>query len=143
MTQTGPGVGYDTSFSTLEGFLPVLQNDRSLVFGDLRGILTNTSVVSANLGGGYRYYSPAQDRIWGGNVFWDTRDTGQHTFTQVGFGFESLGRWWDARANVYLIADRNQAESGFFFDNPQFIQHNIQLDRVGFGQAAMSGFNAE
>lgn len=142
-TQTGPGVGYDTSYSTLQGFIPLLQDDRNLLFADLRGIVDNTDALSANLGGGYRYYSSVQDRIWGSNVYFDYRDTGEHAFNQVGFGFESLGRWWDARANVYLVTSRDQAETGAFFDNPAFVQHFIQLDRVGIGQGAMSGFDAE
>src|SRR5262249_4898824 len=111
-------------------------------FGDVSGVLSNTSVLSTNLGGAGRYYDPAGDRIWGANVFYDYRDTGTHTFNQVAFGLESLGAW-DARANVYLVTGPEQKTTGFFFTNPVVVQHNIQLDRVAVCQAAMSGFDAE
>jgi hypothetical protein len=141
--QTGPGIGYRDAYTTFEGFIPVYQNTAGLVFGDLRGLLTNDSLVNANLGGGYRYYSCAGDRIWGANFFWDLRDAGQHTFNQAGFGFESLGRRWDARANVYLVAGPDEKELSAVYSNPVFVQHFIQLDRSSVAQAAMSGFDAE
>jgi hypothetical protein len=141
--QTGPGIGYRESYTAFEGFVPVYQSEAGLLFGDLRALLTNDALVDANLGGGYRYFSFEGDRIWGGNLFWDLRDTGHHTFNQVGFGFESLGRNWDTRANVYLVAGPDRKEIRAVYSNPVFVQHFIQLDRSTVGQAAMSGFDAE
>jgi len=140
---TGPGYGYRDGFSTLLGFIPILQSDVGILFGDLRGTLNNDALLSSNVGAGYRYYNPDRDRIWGANVFWDYRNGDHHDFNQVGFGFESLGQFWDARCNVYLVAGRDRAETFTFFDNPVFVQHFIQLDRVSVGESAMSGFDAE
>ena len=140
---TAPGPGYTDGYTLLEGFVPAYQSEWGLFFGDVRGILDDDGLVSANVGGGYRYYSAPGDRIWGANVFWDYRDAGSHTFDQVGFGFESLGRLVDFRTNVYLVVGADQKNSFTFLANPQFVGHGIQVDRVLTGQAAMSGFDAE
>src|SRR5437879_8735 len=36
---TGPGIGYHEACSAFEGFIPLYQNNASLVFSDLRGLL--------------------------------------------------------------------------------------------------------
>lgn len=141
---TGPGVGYDTSFTTLEGFLPFNPSGTNiLVFGDLHGLLNNSSVTAANLGGGARYYMPGLDRILAGNCYFDNRQTGQATFNQVGFGLESLGRYIDVRSNAYFVVTDDNKLLGSSFSDPTFAGFNILLNRALAYQRAMSGFDVE
>lgn len=140
--QTGPGVGYQTSFTTIRGFLP-WQRDQSVFFLDLSGFLNNDVLTGGNLGGGWRYYDPSGDRLWGANLFIDLRETENHTFHQVGLGFESLGRVVDWRANVYLPVSDRQQETYSLFSNPAYLGYNLQLDRLEVGEAAMGGFDTE
>jgi hypothetical protein len=156
-TFTGPGVGYTTSFSTLEGFLPFNPaGTHILFFGDLHGILNNSAVTAANLGGGTRYYLPEWNRILGGNVYFDNRQTGLATFNQVGFGFETLGRLVDVRSNAYFVVVNDDQLVATSFGpattalvNPTFSGYNLLLDqiqtqsRTRLFQGAMSGFDLE
>jgi hypothetical protein len=157
---TGPGVGYTTSFTTLEGFLPFNPAGTSIVvFGDLHGILNNDAITAANVGGGARYFAPGSNRIFGVSGYFDNRDTGLASFKQGGFGFESLGRYLDFRSNAYFIIGTDNKLVGqsivtpttsvTTFTNPTFAGFNILLDqmvtqeRVRQFQGAMSGFDVE
>lgn len=83
-------------------FLPLSQDARTLVFGNLRTRLDNKSSYEGNLGGGVRRML---DSGWnlGAYGYFDRRrsDTGNH-FNQVTLGAEALGPDWDLRANAYV-----------------------------------------
>lgn len=143
-TTTGPGIGYQTSYSSLQGFVPLVQGPGGLLFADLRGNLANSWLLSSNAGLGYRYFNPTNSRIAGANLYYDFRDVGINQFNQTGFGFESLGRYFDFRTNAYLpVGTREQFANNVGFFNPAFISHFLQLDRVDWYQGAMSGFDTE
>lgn len=157
---TGPGVGYESSFGAVEGFVPLSQKPgKDLAFLQGRAIM---STEDARLGGnvvlGYRSYSRQDNRIWGGYVSYDIRDTGKSNFNQVGLGLESLGDSLDFRANGYIpVGDtRNQVAASSSISNsftPQV--PNFQGNFLAIGsfnqvtqlnrrfEAAMSGFDAE
>lgn len=96
------GVGYNQGYTTLEGFVTPIEpwKDRWVPFLDLRGHLFNNGKPAANAGFGLRYL--ASSRVWGGNAYWDYRDTVHQHYNQVSLGFESLGEIWDFRLNGYL-----------------------------------------
>ena len=100
---TGPGVGYSSSFTGVRGFVPIAQQPGRITFAEGQAFLsTSGGDPGANLVVGHRFYDHKSDRIYGGYVAYDYRNTGKNSFNQVGLGVETLGRKWDARANVYL-----------------------------------------
>ena len=113
----GQNVGVDTGFTTLEWFMPLsgdLENE--MFFGDARFLIRDDATVGANVGVGYRWFMPEWNRILGANFYYDYRQTEENDFNQGGIGVESLGRWIDLRANVYMPAMQNRKPRASFFE---------------------------
>ncbi len=134
------GVGYNQGYTTLEGFFSPndLCYDDWIPFLDLRAHVFNSGKWAANAGLGARYINSS--RVWGGNIYYDYRDTNHQHYNQVGLGFESLGEVWDFRANGYLPVGMTRSP----FYKPRFAQfegHSLVISRkIEF---AMRGVNAE
>ena len=158
------GVGYSTSgagfdaFTSFEGFVPLLQNAGSnLTF--LEGRLlwsTNNSTLGGNVLLGHRFYNSSDNRIFGGYVSYDNRNTGNAVFNQIGTGFESLGENWDFRINAYIpvgdtrqVVEENVFDTGLSVSAPFFTGNFLsflgetsrQINRRL--EAAMAGFDFE
>ena len=157
---TGPGVGYNSSFGGFEGFVPLSQSPgRNLTFLQGQALLfTENAQPEGNVVVGYRTYSRKSNRILGGYVAYDIRNTGSSTFNQLGAGVESLGDLFDVRANGYIPVGNTRhqtAESAFnstsFSSQAPSFQGNFltlgtltQLQQINRRyEAAMSGFDAE
>ncbi|MGE3806153.1 MAG: inverse autotransporter beta domain-containing protein [Gemmataceae bacterium] len=146
--QTGPGIGYNTSFSSFDAFVPYPGGDGSSIsFADLRLLLNNAGAVGANLGGGYRTFNSAATRIFGANFYYDNRDTGIFTFSQVGGGVECLSDLFDFRSNFYIPVGPDRKSYGFNYCDPRYLprfQDNfILLTRADYQQLAMNSFDME
>ncbi|NEQ22668.1 MAG: hypothetical protein F6K28_26500, partial [Microcoleus sp. SIO2G3] len=155
---TGPGVGYSSSFSSLEGFVPLSQTPGSnLTFLEGRLLLlTEDSNLGGNLVLGHRVYNAEANRVLGGYIAFDNRSTGNSTFNQIGAGFESLGESWEVRGNAYVplgntrqltaetIADLGTSTSDpFFQDNFLAVTRNQQQQLNRRFEAAMTGVDLE
>ncbi|NEQ48135.1 MAG: hypothetical protein F6K00_33220 [Leptolyngbya sp. SIOISBB] len=156
------GVGYITdggshnSLGRFEAFVPLDQEP-----GETISFLEGRLVVGANddVGGslllGYRGYRNAQNRIRGGYVGLDARNTGNSDFYQLGAGYESLGDDWDFRFNAYLpLGDRSNTisdttiDTGFqvstgFVGNQFILNSQRQQERLFQQEHALGGFDAE
>ena len=157
------GIGYSTSgagydgFTRLDSFLPLLQNPGStLTFLEGRLQLDNSANVGGNLLFGHRFYNQSLNRIFGGYVGFDRRDTGNSTFNQLGVGLETLGEVWDVRLNGYFplgdtrdLVDETTFDTGFqltdrfFSDHFLVVQGQRQRGQVRHFEAAMTGFDLE
>ncbi|MGJ3246549.1 MAG: right-handed parallel beta-helix repeat-containing protein [Elainellaceae cyanobacterium] len=157
------GVGYNSSgagfdgATRFEGFIPILQHPGdTLTFLEGRLLLDNSANLGGNLLLGHRSYSQTLDRLFGGYVAYDIRNTGNIVFHQLGLGIESLGEIWDFRANAYLpIGDTRQLADDRIFntlhlsDTPVFegyhltLQGEIRQHITRFLEAAMTGFDLE
>ncbi|MBD1804226.1 right-handed parallel beta-helix repeat-containing protein [Microcoleus sp. FACHB-SPT15] len=155
---TGSGVGYSSSFGSLEGFVPLSQTPGSnLTFLEGRLLL---STEDFNLGGnlvlGHRVYNAEANRVLGGYIAFDNRSTGNSSFNQVGVGFESLGESWEVRGNAYVpvgntrqltaetISDLGvSASDPFFQDNFLAVTRNQQQQLNRRFEAAMTGVDLE
>ncbi|MGB0562824.1 MAG: right-handed parallel beta-helix repeat-containing protein, partial [Spirulinaceae cyanobacterium] len=109
---TGPGAGYESSFGSFYGWIPVSQDG----FDDLfyteaqTRIDTNSGRWGGNLAVGYRNF--AREVIFGGYASYDVQDAGSFTAHQLGLGLEALHPSWEARLNGYLpIGDRSTTVS--------------------------------
>lgn len=141
---TTEGAGYQHPFFSLEGFLPITQipgNRLTFLEGQLR-LLTN-STMGGTILLGHRVYNATQNRILGGYLSYDTRDTGNSLFHQLGAGFERLGDDWDLRVNAYLpLAERrHEVDESFSLDG--FQGNHLLLNHRQHFEAAMSGFDIE
>lgn len=106
-------------------------------FGDFHALIFNDAECGSNVGTGYRWFLEDQDRIYGINGYWDTRDDNSLLFNQAGIGVESLGQIFDFRANGYTPAVndayQHQLGNAYFQDNRLFVPST----------AALSGMDAE
>ncbi|MBF2027079.1 MAG: right-handed parallel beta-helix repeat-containing protein, partial [Oscillatoriales cyanobacterium C42_A2020_001] len=111
---TGPGIGYSSSYTGLKGFIPIQQQPgQNITFAEAQAFVdTGEGSPGANLVLGHRFYDSKSDRIYGGYLAFDHRNTGKNGFNQIGLGVETLGKSWDARLNAYLpIGDTRQLAS--------------------------------
>jgi hypothetical protein len=157
---TGPGVGYESSFGGVEGFVPLSQTPgQNLAFLQGRMLLsTDNAQLGGNVVLGYRTYRHQNNRILGGHLSYDIRDTGRSTFNQVGLGLESLGEVLDFRVNGYIpvgntrqkVEDNSFSTSSFTPQVPTFqdnflaigiLNQVTQLNRRF--EAALGGLDAE
>lgn len=93
-------------------FVPLLQNERGLLFADVKGKLFSESVKEGNFALGYRQMTEQGWNlgVWGG---YDIREseTG-NTFGQLAFGLEVLSVDYDARLNGYVPTSNPKAGGG-------------------------------
>jgi hypothetical protein len=94
------GIGYSPGYTTLEGFFSWMFHDKYEPFVDLRAHILDDAKFASNAGLGVR--ALAASRLWGANLYWDYRNTSHLHYNQVGVGFETLGKIWDARLNGYF-----------------------------------------
>src|SRR4028118_136991 len=158
------GIGYTTSgggydgFSRLEGFIPLQQTPGSnLTFLEGRLLLDDDANFGGNILLGHRIYSPSSNRIFGGYLAYDNRNTGNSIFNQIGAGFETIGDVWDFRANAYLpiggnrkLVDESTFDTGFqatadpfFQDHFLIIEGQQQRSSIRRYEAATAGFDIE
>ncbi|WP_372720210.1 inverse autotransporter beta domain-containing protein, partial [Immundisolibacter sp.] len=130
----------DSSHGGLAILQPLMQDEDSLTYADLRAIFADNSTNEFNLGVGHRLLR--NNRILGGYLAYDWRKTGTNNkYKQVTFGAESLGDTWDFRANYYLpVGDKKNIE-GVVNTGGNFIGSGLFFD--GIVEEAMEGFDAE
>src|SRR5581483_6102464 len=112
--EQGDSVGREGSLSSVKAFVPVYEsadNDQ-LAFIDARALMrdSSTTTAGANLGAGYRSYDEYLNRTFGGYAFYDYLDTGRAFFNQVSGGVETLGEYFDARANFYAVVGKDRRQ---------------------------------
>ncbi len=97
----GAGVGYSSSYTTLECFVARPRCVDSWVpFMDLRGLVFNNGTLAANAGLGLRYVG--QSVAFGVNTYYDYRQTKEFHYNQVGVGLEAIGSFWGVNVNGYI-----------------------------------------
>jgi len=84
-------------------FVPLMQDERTLFFGNLRARFDDQSSREGNLGLGVRRMLQGGWNV-GGYGYLDRRKSGEsgQYYNQVTLGGEALGRDWEFRGNAYL-----------------------------------------
>ncbi len=150
------GGGYD-GFTSFQGFFPLYRTPAgNLLYLVGQLLLDNDANLGGNLLVGYRTYNPGSNRIFGGYLAYDSRDTGSSVFSQLGLGLETLGDGWDARLNAYVpVGNTRQTVNDALFDTGSQLtsfrfQNNFLLSsgtrqqtRIRDIEAAMAGFDVE
>ncbi|MEW6492335.1 MAG: right-handed parallel beta-helix repeat-containing protein [Cyanobacteriota bacterium] len=140
---TTTGAGYQEPFFSLEGFAPLQQTlGSNLTFLEGKLLFFTDSTIGTNLVLGKRFYSSSRNRILGGYISYDARDTGNTLFHQIGAGFERLGNW-DLRVNAYLPVGNTREQTAESLSNPFFQQNSLVLNRTRQFETAMAGFDVE
>ena len=130
------GVGYNTGYTTLETFLappPTLW--RATPFIDLRGHIFDDGKWAANGGVGIR--TLYRNRVFGAYTYYDYRNTKhKNVYNQISFGLETLGNWWDLRANGYVPIGRTKSPAydlafSKFSGNNAFLKRKFEYALAG------------
>ena len=139
-------VGNDVGDTSFDFFWPFEANgDDRFLFMDLRTQMNDQGRGGASTGMGYRSYNENLDRIFGLSGWWDWDNSHHRAYRQAGASFESLGRFFDFRANGYFplsnefhtVSDRTD------YSNPQFGGFNVLVDRTRIFESNYRGVDAE
>ena len=133
-------------FAVIEGFVPLAQSrGRDLLFMEGRQFYDLAEgTAGRNFLLGYRSYDPKSDRVWGGYLAYDNRDTGNSLFDQIGVGLESVGKHWDLRLNGYLpIGNTRDQVLEVYASGGQFQGNALLVERARVFESALGGFDAE
>jgi trimeric autotransporter adhesin len=134
------------SFVGVEGFVPLFQSPGqhlTYVEGRLQ-VSTENGRLGSNALLGHRFLSSSGQSIVGGYVSYDTRNTGDATFNQLGLGFEHLSNAFDFRTNFYLpIGNRSRRLSSTLIGSPQFQGNVFGVNSLNLIQEALTGVDVE
>ncbi|MBM3617129.1 MAG: hypothetical protein FJX23_01130, partial [Alphaproteobacteria bacterium] len=121
--------------------IPLAQDEKSLLFADVRGRLDDQSSQEYNLGLGYRQQRAGW--IFGGYVFADhLHSANGFDYWQGTAGFEALTGDWDLRINGYLPENEVNSIAGaasIVVDGGG----NIGISSTNFTERALRGVDAE
>ncbi|AFZ04275.1 hypothetical protein Cal6303_5392 [Calothrix sp. PCC 6303] len=142
---TTENAGSDPFFS-FEGFFPLFQtpgNNLTYLEGKLLSS-TENGALGGNLLFGHRFLSDNKKQIIGSYISYDTRNTGDAVFNQLGAGFESLGEKIDFRTNFYFpIGNSRNLLTETLTGTSNFQGNFLALDKVSQVQQALTGLDAE
>ncbi|MGI9426860.1 MAG: right-handed parallel beta-helix repeat-containing protein [Hyphomicrobiaceae bacterium] len=131
---------FGTSRGEESVFVPVVGNNRSLVFGQLTTKFFKDEALEGNLAFGYRrmLLSGFNAGVWlGGDV---RRTKADNTFWQLSGGFELLSHDFDARLNWYSSMTGPQRSEDSAMD---LIITDTQISLTGGEEVGMFGVDAE
>lgn len=133
-------LGDDRDIGEVDLFIPLSQDDDTLLFSTLRGRIDNQDSEEGNFGLGLRQMMSNGWNI-GGYGYFDRRNTGfDNSFNQITLGTEALSETFDLRANVYVpIGDTTKSAAGA--GSADFSGAGISV-RPG-QEKALKGFDAE
>lgn len=108
--EAGGKIGTSRSIGETDLFLPLAQDERSLLFADLRGSVDDSSEREVNLGLGYRQMLDTGWNLGGYGFFDRRRSSSNHYYSQATLGLEALGEDVDVRLNGYVPLGTRERE---------------------------------
>jgi hypothetical protein len=134
----GGGVGYNKGYTTVAGLMVFNYDSPRCIYPllDLRFHEFNNNRQAANVGLGLRGTTSKGKKIFGGNIFYDYRNTGHANYNQAGLGFELLGQRVDLRMNGYITGRKHVHRCLFTYPGGFFISREKR-------EVALSGANLE
>jgi hypothetical protein len=138
--------GSNPSAGSISGFIPLWQVPGAQL-GYFQGSLqltTDDGLVNSSWLVGQRWTLPNSDRILGGYLAYDTRNTGAQGFNQLGIGLETLGQSWDLRTNAFFpLGQRQSTLSQTLVGDPFFQGRQLLSDSIIERESALGGFDLE
>lgn len=106
-------VGNNRILGSTNLFLPLAQDENSLIFGDLRIVGDTKNSTEGNAGFGFRQLNQEETALYGGYIFADHRRSSEdNRFNQITVGAEYLTENWDFRVNSYHPITGKRSASG-------------------------------
>lgn len=141
----GGGIGYDDGYSNLGVLLPfTIDPDNSMLFLDLRAMVTDKGAGGVNLGAGWRGYSDTVDKIFTFAGWYDYDGGHFQDYHQIGVSGEVIGQYLIGRVNGYFDVNSNEAVvSNNLSGNAVYSANRIVLDRVLRSESSYGGVDAE
>ncbi len=139
--EIGGRFGGDRQSGDVEVFVPLWQDQDSLLFGNIRGKFGSDGDIEGNFGLGYR---TKYDGTWilGVNGYFDVLESQfDNVFYQGGIGLEALTEDFDFRVNGYFPESDPKAAPGAGLNRVVVVGNTIQL-QTGIEQA-LWGFDGE
>ncbi|MBC8115689.1 MAG: inverse autotransporter beta domain-containing protein, partial [Candidatus Saccharimonas sp.] len=143
---SGDGVGYKNGYTQIGAFTPFWLSEDAFIAPNARLLLTDNSGIGLNAGLVARRYDSGRDRIWGINGYFDTDETKfGNRYNQLGVGFETLGQFFDFRANAYAPTgeDTTFIRPVGLSGTPFFFENRIGLIGTQLMEQALSGGDFE
>ncbi|MCG6157795.1 leishmanolysin-related zinc metalloendopeptidase [Rubinisphaera margarita] len=135
--------GYDDGYTNIGAFIPRAIDENSLLFWDLRGMVTNNSDGGFNLGFGRRHYDSAADRVYSQSIWLDYDGGHVKQYVQGGLSWAMTSRYWRTRVNANrLISDTNDFIGTSFDTNPFFGGNNVLIGRERVKEVAFNQLDA-
>ncbi len=135
-------VGRDTGITYL-GLFPYIQNgEEQILFGDIRGFLTNDGNLGANLTTGFRFLEPSNLFVLGANTSFNFDQSSEKTFQQIGFGLEGLTSIGNITTNFYFPVGNDEQLIQRTVSGTRFVGTTIVVDTVDTIGVAMKGLDA-
>jgi hypothetical protein len=132
-------------FVGIEGFVPLAQKPaQKMTFLEGRALYdTDSQAFGGNIIIGHRSLNKQTNRVIGGYLAYDNRDTGNTVVNQIGAGVESIGNDSEVRLNAYLPIGKTRYQLGESFGAGSFQQNVLLVDRVRQFEAALAGVDLE
>ncbi len=135
--------GNKRHYGTVSLMLPFAQSEDSLLFADIRTVVSDQDSFEGNAGLGIRKIA-GHDAIFGAYGFFDTRLSAyDNVFQQATFGAEMIGEHFEVRGNVYRPVGEDKKLA---YDNgaSAFISgNNFMIQDGRIYERALKGFDVE
>ncbi|MEQ8637390.1 right-handed parallel beta-helix repeat-containing protein [Gimesia maris] len=141
----GGGIGYDDGYSNLGVLMPFTINpEQSMLFLDLRAMVTDQGAGGVNLGAGWRAYNDNLDKIFTVAGWYDYDDGHYQDYHQLGLSGEVIGQYLTTRVNGYFPINNNEIIiSNNLSGSAYFQTDRIYLNRTRRSESSYGGVDAE
>ena len=133
-------LGTDRNLGEGDLMVPLAQDDRNLLFGDVRMRFDDSDSHEGNFGLGVRHMLDSGWNLGAYGYFDRRRTPNDSLFNQLTFGAEALGKDWDFRANSYWPIGQTTRQIDSL--NAADISGSSVIFRGG-EEKALRGFDAE
>lgn len=144
--QTGRAIGRKESITNL-GAMPYVTFDNTMFYAEAQAFRANGGDLKwgGMAGGGIRYYVPELDRTFGGGAFYSRDDISGVDFQQLIFSAETMGEFFDARANFHMpTGDRTgTANIDVIQSSARFVRNILEFDQFRDLVTSMQGVDYE
>lgn len=136
--------GYNGGATNINAFVPLSTDGaRSVIFLAPRALITDYGNGGASVGLGYRFFDPADDRVYGVSGWWDYDAGHRASYNQLGMNVESIGRWMSLRGGFAVPVGKDQTPYASVLGDSQFVGNQIVATRTSFFEQAYTNYNAE
>lgn len=141
----GGGVGYQNGYSNLGMLIPfTIRPEQSMLFLDVRAMVTDRGAGGVNLGAGWRAYSENLDKIFTLAGWYDYDDGHYQDYHQIGLSGEVIGKYLTTRVNGYFPINNKEVVISNNLNGSAYYQSNyIFLNRTRRSESSYGGVDAE